>query len=263
VQLRAIELVRRARLARQRRKLPHCPSGWTTAQPDFVGVAAQRSGTSWWYHLVESHPQVVTRKSDKELHYFNRFWGQEFTDEDAATYARHFPRPAGHFAGEWSPGYLSHFWIPALLRRAAPDARLLVLLRDPVERFRSGLGLQSETRRLNFTGAGTALRVGCYGSQLEQLFIHFPPEQVLVLQFERCTLDAKGELARTYGFLGLDDFVPTDIADRRNESRVSKPALPEHTHASLIEVYEPEVRRLASLAPEIDLSLWPSFAQLA
>lgn len=205
----------------------------------------------------------MTRDRDKELHYFNRFWGQPFSDEDVATYARHFPRPAGHLAGEWSPGYLSHFWIPALLQRAAPDARLLVLLRDPVERFRSGLGLQSETRRLNFTGAGTAFRVGCYGSQLDQLFSHFSPERVLVLQFERCTLDAKGELARTYDFLGLDDFVPTDIAERRNESRATKPTLPDHTRASLIRVYEPEVRRLVSLVPEIDLSLWPNFSQLA
>jgi hypothetical protein len=228
-----------------------------------VGVAAQRSGTTWWYHLVESHPKVVVRERLKELHYLTQFWNRPFTPADATTYARHFPRPAGQLAGEWSPGYLSHFWVPALLHSAAPDARLLVLLRDPVERFRSGIALQSETRPVNFTGAGTAYRLGCYGSQLEQLFSYFSPERVLVLQFERCTHDATTELARTYAFLGLDaTFVPADIAERRNESRTKKPDLAEHAHAALVRAYEPEVRRLVSLVPEIDVSFWPNFTHV-
>lgn len=256
--------MQRALLGRQRRRPPPCPEGWTTGPPDFVGVAAQRSGTTWWYHLVESHPRVVERKRLKELHYLTQFWSRPFTDADAAIYARHFPRPPEHLAGEWSPGYLSHFWVPALLHRAAPAARVIVLLRDPVERFRSGIGLQSETRPVNFTGAGTAFRIGCYGSQLEQLFSYFSPEQVLILQFERCTLDAKQELARTYGFLGLDDgFVPPDISEHRNESRSKKPTLPDHTRSALVTAYEPEVRRLLALAPDIDASLWPNFSHLA
>lgn len=262
VRLRA--LVQRALLGRQRRNPPECPPGWTTAPPDFVGVAAQRSGTTWWYHLVESHPRVVEHDRLKELHYLTKFWNRPFTDADAATYERFFPRPPDHLAGEWSPGYLSHFWIPSLLQRVAPGAQILLLLRDPVERFRSGLVLQSETRRVNFTGAGTAFRIGCYGSQLEQLLSYFAPERVLVLQFERCIRDAKGELARTYGFLGLeDDFVPADIGERRNESRGAKPELPEHTTAALVRAYEPEVRRLVALTPQIDLSLWPNFTHLS
>jgi hypothetical protein len=262
VRIRA--LLQRAVLGRRRSKPPQCPPGWRTAPPDFVGVAAQRSGTTWWYHLVESHPRVVERKTLKELHYLTQFWNRPFTDADAATYARHFPRPEGHLAGEWSPGYLSHFWVPQLLHRAAPGARVLLLLRDPVERFRSGLVLQSETRKVNFTGAGTAFRIGCYGSQLEQLLTYFPREQVLVLQFETCVRNPQQELARTYGFLGLDDdFVPADIGERRNEGSGQKPTLPEHTHAALVRAYEPEVRRLAALVPEIDVSLWPSFAHLA
>lgn len=256
-------LVQRALLGRQRRKPPKCPDGWSTAPPDFVGVAAQRSGTTWWYHLVESHPQVVVRERLKELHYLTQFWNRPFTPDDTATYARHFPRPPGHLAGEWSPGYLSHFWVPALLQAAAPNARILVLLRDPVERFASGVALQGQTRPVNFTGAGTAFRIGCYGSQLEQLFSYFSPERVLVLQFERCTRDAAHELARTYSFLGLDDtYVPPDIAERRNESRAKKPTLPDHTRAALVRAYEPEVRRLVALVPDLDVSLWPNFSQL-
>ncbi|MBM3671150.1 MAG: sulfotransferase domain-containing protein [Actinobacteria bacterium] len=262
--MRLRALVQRAMLRPQRRTPPTCPDGWTTAPPDFVGVAAQRSGTTWWYHLIESHPQVVKRDRLKELHYLTKFWNRPFTDVDAAAYELWFPRPPGHVAGEWSPGYLSHFWVPGLLHRAAPDAKILVLLRDPVERFRSGLMLQSETRRVNFTGAGTAFRIGCYGSQLAHLRSYFPQERIQILQFERCIQDAKRELARTYAFLGLDDgYVPPDIGGRRNESKGTKPALADHSRAALVRAYEPEVRQLLGSTSEIDLSLWPNFTHLA
>src|SRR5213595_3311651 len=58
---------------------PECPPGWRTGPPDFVGVGAQRCGTSWWYRgTIRSHPQVVRiAKPGKELHYFDRFWGGE------------------------------------------------------------------------------------------------------------------------------------------------------------------------------------------
>ena len=87
---------------------------------------------------------------------------------------------------------MSHFWIPALIRRAAPDAKVLVLLRDPVERYRSGLALQSQTRRASQASASAAFRLGCYATHLEQLYASFPREQVLVQLHERCVADPTG-----------------------------------------------------------------------
>jgi Sulfotransferase family len=261
--MRMTAVVRRAVSGHGRARAPRPPSGWSTGPPDFVGVGAQRAGTTWWYHLVESHPHVVQRKALKELHFLTRYWQRPFTDADVESYAQFFPRPPGQIAGEWSPGYMAHFWVPALLRRAAPDARVLVILRDPVERYRSGLALQSETRRPSFAGASTAFRLGCYASQLAQLYGCFSAEQILVLQQERCVRDPGSELARTYGFLGLDhDFRPHDIAERRNEARTQKPTLPQHSLDSLVAAYEPEVRGVAALVPELDLSLWRNFAHL-
>ena len=54
-------------------------------------------------------------------------------------YHRNFPRPAGGVTGEWTPRYMYDHWSLRLLRRAAPEARILVILRDPIERYRSAL----------------------------------------------------------------------------------------------------------------------------
>ena len=121
-------------------KVPACPEGWIVAPPDFVGIGAQRSGTSWWYAGIEAQPQVVrVPKRRKELHYFNRFWEGVVPPDMASQYESMFPRPPGSLAGEWTPRYLYDYWSIPLLREAAPETRLLVLLRDPVARYRSGL----------------------------------------------------------------------------------------------------------------------------
>ena len=228
-----------------------------------MGVGAQRCGTTWWYDLVASHPGIH-RGAAKELHFFHRYSQRRFTADDADLYARYFPRPADTRAGEWSPGYLAHFWAPPCLRQAAPDTRVLVLLRDPVERYVSGVGLQGETRRSGAASASAAFRLGLYGSQLEHLFRYFPPEQVLVLQFEHCVKDPAAEIARTYGFLGLDAaYTPADLSRPRNAARVAKPTTDDDHRQWLVQSYEPEVARVAELVPSLDLALWANFARLA
>ena len=92
-------------------------------------------------------------------------------------------------------------WTPRLLRRAAPDARLLVLVRDPVERFRSGRTLAENRLTVGSTAraaANAAFGRGLYADQLLRLWRVFPREQVLVLQYERCVADARSELRRTF-----------------------------------------------------------------
>lgn len=261
--MRVASLVARVRTRVELRNPPTCPDGWTVAPPDFVGLGAQRSGTTWLYSLVAAHPDVEGART-KELHYFHRFWNRRFTDADAATYARWFPRPAGRISGEWSPGYLSHFWIPPLVARAAPDARLLVSLRDPVERYRSGVVLQAETRRQGAAGASTAFRLGCYGLQLEHLLSSATRDRLHVVQFEACTADPAAELARLYVFLGLDPgFRPAGIDRAVNAARAKKDDLDPEIRAALVDAYTPDVRRLLDLDLGVDVTRWPNFAHLA
>jgi hypothetical protein len=202
----------------------------------------------------------------KELHFFGEFWRKPFGEAEIARYYRYFPRPPGMATGEWTPRYLLDVWTPPLLVRAAPEAKILVMLRDPIERYRSGVsheldhGAQSHP-----VVALEAMARGLYGSELRHLHRSFPPEQVLVLQYERCCADPRPELRRTYRFLGLDDpdFVPSVLGEVVNPSRRSKVDLPAHIRDLLLGFYERDVQRLATEVPDLDLRLWPNFSHLA
>ena len=239
------------------------PAGWEVRPPDFVGVGTARSGTTWWDELIHAHPDVHRAPGvPKEVHFFDRFWDGSWTDTHIPRYHASFARPAGGLAGEWTPGYMVDFWVPPLLRRAAPETRLLVLLRDPIERFRSGLTLTENRLTLSWTpraAANGGFQRGCYADQLQRLWGVFPREQVVVLQYERCVADPRGELRRTFEFLGLDP-APADALtapERRvNATRVSKAALSEEQRAALARAFAPEVERLSELVPGLDLSLW-------
>src|SRR5262245_38927313 len=95
VQLEAV--ARRVHAGYRLRRPPACAPGSRCAPPDFVGIGAQRCGTTWWYELVTAHPEVHPGIA-KELHYFHRYWGRAFTERDAARYVRYFPRPEGKLA---------------------------------------------------------------------------------------------------------------------------------------------------------------------
>jgi hypothetical protein len=227
-----------------------------------VGVGTARSGTSWWDHLIGTHPRVSRPEgTPKEVHYFDGLWHGELDDAAIAGYHGFFARPPGHLSGEWTPGYILDAWTPALLRRAAPDARLLVLLRDPVERFRSGRTLAENRFTVGSTAraaANAAFNRGIYADQLLRLWAAFPREQVLVLQYERCVADAAAQLRRTFAFIGLEPEMPDglDLGSRVNESRGPKVSLNSWQEDQLVRRYAPENERLAALVPELDLVLW-------
>jgi hypothetical protein len=242
---------------------PEVPAGWGVGPPDFVGVGAQKAGTSWWAALIHEHPRVErTGGVAKELHFFDRCWESGFGASDIALYASYFPRPIGALAGEWTPGYRIDFWGPELIARAAPKTRILVLLRDPLDRFRSGLTHTDDTSRkaLSHRDAAGAFQRGLYGQQLQRVIDAFPREQILIQQYEACRADAAGELARTFAFIGLP---PATIDAGRfsrpvNPTTARKVELTPNLRTALLDGYAPDLERLRSLAPELDLTLWPS-----
>jgi hypothetical protein len=241
---------------------PECPPGWTTGPPDFVGIGADRSGTTWWHSLISSHPQVsVAPGAEKEAHFFDPFWDGSFGDDEAARYREQFPRAEGTIAGEWTPRYMYDVWTPALLARAAPDARLLVSLRDPLDRYRSHLRTRIAVLPDDaFLGADSAIALSrsLYAYPLLRVLRHFPREQLLVLQHERCVTDTAGELRRTFEFLGLDDvdWAPPD-AGRAINTGPSGVEVPEALEHDLDATFAEDLRRLREIAPEIDPGLWP------
>lgn len=228
--------------------------------PDFVGVGVQKGGTSWWFELLLAHPGVYTRPGiPKERHFLTRYCTAPFGPAEVADYHGWFPRTPGTITGEWTPDYFAYPWVAPLLARAAPDAKVLVLVRDPVERFRSGL-----TFRLRMgaphtsTTVADAVRQGYYARHLRRLYESVSPDQVLVQQYERCRADPAAELARTYAFLGLAPFDPPEIRREVNVSGGGKIDLDADATARLAALYRDDARALADLVPDLDLDLWPS-----
>jgi hypothetical protein len=249
-------------------EIPDCPAGWSVGPPDFVGIGVARAGTTWWFSLLTAHPDVCDVPTErKELHFFDQFWSGNFAQRDAVRYHQYFPRPAGRLAGEWTPRYMLDAWVPRLLKAAAPDAKLLVMLRDPVARYRSQLSIAVSRRGVqdaSFAAATQdALARGMYLTQLERVLHHFPRKQLLVQQLERCAADPEPELRRTYEFLGLEpsDFVPVGLAERINVGAPPFELRPELVEDITVTLAK-EVRGLVQLFPELDPELWPSVREL-
>ena len=82
------------------------------------------------------------------------------------------------------------------------------------------------------------------------------------MQYEHCMADPAGQLARTYRFLGLEPFVLEGIEKRVNATAHAID-LEEDVRRRLVELYAPDVRALLRAVPDLDLGLWPNFADIS
>jgi hypothetical protein len=242
---------------------PHPAAGERAGPPDFVGIGAQKAGTTWWYGLITAHPDVFHPPSlHKERHFFARFATQSFGPEQVQQYHGWFPRPEGKRTGEWTPDYLTQPWVAALLEQAAPDARLLVILRDPVERLVSGLA-HDPMLPASHTGSvmSDAVGRGLYASALRRWSKPREAGRLLVLQYERCVAEPAAELSRTYRFLGIDDtYRPAALAGAHTPTTRARPVLDDDARRRLVRLYADDVAELCAMVPELDIGLWPNFA---
>jgi len=255
------------------------PFGWRVTGPAFVGAGVPKCGTSWWYELLTDHPQVVPNRTrfanSKETQYFIHRRSRPLNAAEIELYRRLFAAPPGAVCGEFSTLYLSYPDCVERVARAAPDARILVILRNPIDRTRSHLNHMIVNRKflfekLTFTQRRLvekhsfyceAVLHSLYAAGMRRLFRRFDRDRVLVLQYERCCRDPAGELARTYRFLGLNDgHVPDDLRRRVNEVTYALPEYAPEERGRLAAYFFDDARRTAELCPEIDLKLWPDFS---
>jgi Sulfotransferase domain len=250
--------------------------------PTFLVVGAKRAGTSSLYRYLTTHPQVRPCVSGKGTHYFDVAYRRGWR-----WYRSSFPLAAGGgITGEASPYYMFHPLAPSRIAAALPEARLIVVLRDPVERAWSHyhnerrlraepLGFEdaiaAEPERL----AGEAERMaadpgyhsfawrhfsylarGRYAEQLERLYDLFPPGQVLVVQSELLRDDPDRALEPVWRFLGLAPFTVRErFAIKPNDSHATMaPATRERLNA----YFDEPNRRLYRL-PGVGFR-WPAAA---
>jgi Sulfotransferase domain len=185
----------------------------------FVVGAAKAATTSLWRYL-QAHPDVFMARI-KEPHFFSRGGvnGIPVAKTEEA-YLALFARAGGAaYRGEASVSYL---WDPEaaeVLERWAPDARILISLRDPVERayshywthvrigterrtFREAVDAELEGRHDVLSVPPPYVSRGYYAEQVRPYLELF--EHVLVLFFEELVADVRGSMRTVFEFLGLD-----------------------------------------------------------
>jgi hypothetical protein len=228
----------------------------------------QKAGTTWWWTLLAAHPDMVGRI--KETHHLARLGWRPMREADVASYHRYFPRPEGKFTGEWTPRYMALPGVPDAIRACAPEAKLIAILRDPLERYRSGVG-QWRKRKTRLgepldlaRGTKDAYTRSFYGFQLQRYVEQLGRERLLVLQFERCKMDPAGEYRRTLEFLGMPAWDPPEelLGKPVNVTRAGKAQPSAEEQEDLVAAFEDDVRLLLGVAPDLDLALWPNFSHL-
>lgn len=203
------------------------PQMQTGRKPSFLGIGAQKCASTWIYRIFENHPGICV-SDPKELDFFSCYF-----DRGYDWYERHFAdRRTARAAGEISPSY---FYNPLAVERARaynPNFKILVSLRDPVERMYSNH--LHEVRKGHIAGPDLSFETAMprnpmyfhqslYARHLKMWIDAFGASSVLVLLQEEIALDPKREAARLCAFLQIEEIAESEFFDRRaNENVVYK-----------------------------------------
>ena len=203
--------------------------------PDFLIIGAQKSATTSLLSYIGRHSRVRLGRK-KTAHFFDLNF-----QKGAGWYAGHFPRirpwpislfPSGSrsernwLTGESCPSYMFLPEVPERVRQLLPDVKLIVILRNPVDRLISQYQHEHRKKRagedfedyiapsLAFDwppkGDVESLRQRCavprgfYADQLRHWQTFFPAQQFLVLFFEELVRNSAETLKRVFEFLGLE-----------------------------------------------------------
>ncbi|MHA7835483.1 MAG: sulfotransferase domain-containing protein [Algiphilus sp.] len=220
----------------------------------FLGIGAQKSGTTWLYQCLAKHPEIGFPRG-KEMH----FWDRWQPGGPTVPYFECF-KDAALREGEITPAYaILPTEVIAELARGAPYLRLVYLMRNPIDRAWSSalmaLGraemaygeASSQWFKDHFLSKGSLSR-GDYASCLENWWSVFPRDSILVRTYEEVTEDPSGLLRAVCEHLKIS--APTVEMKEAGRDRVfagSGHVLPGELRHFLVDLYAPQVRRLETL----------------
>ena len=233
----------------------------------FLVAGAQKGGTTALFDYLGDYPDVALA-DEKELHFFDDET-QDWAAPDYGAYHAHFPPPDGRPCGEATPVYC--YWPRSLERIAAynPAMKLILVLRDPVQRAWSGWRMEysrgpethpfawciREGRQRMFESDPwghhleySYVERGFYGEQIERLLSLFPREQILLLTSDALHSDPGKTLGQVRAFLGLGPAPAPMPRDVHVGAEMDYPSdLTPEDVAYLREVYARDAERLAAL----------------
>ncbi len=233
--------------------------------PKFIIIGSMRCGTTSLYEYLTYHPQFVPAiKKEVKFFNFNYESGKEW-------YLAHFPsirEGSGYITGEGSP---DHLYFPKVAKRIIelfPDMKLIVMLRNPVERsvsqYYHWIKVGAEHRSLEDSIAsdlelvqemvspsfdGKIKRKGKAGCLLESVYVHFlekwmsviPKEQFLILKSEDFYQDTPKVLSQVFEFVGLPQY---ELQEYKTYNAGSYSKIDESTRQRLVECFRPHNQRL-------------------
>lgn len=215
--------------------------------PNFFIVGAAKAGTTSLYAMLKQHPQIYMSPVKEpnffalegdSLDYAAGTTSAGYLDKcitDLEAYHKQFQSVKAETAiGEASPIYLYHPKAPERIQNYIPDAKLIVILRDPVERaysnflhhVREGLetfpdfeqALRAEEKRIheNWWWGFYYVKAGFYHDQLQRYIERFDASQMKVYLYEDLKQNPKEMLRSLFEFLGVDPLFTLNVDKKHN-----------------------------------------------
>lgn len=196
-------------------------------KPSFIGIGAQKCASTWIHDILKAHPDVSVPANDvKEMDFFSYRYENGFR-----WYESQFD-PEKPVRGEISPSYFHDAGACERARAYEPSFKIIVSLRDPVERALSQhrhmvrLGLVPPDN-LSFEAAlesnPTYVEQGLYHQHLSRWIKAFGDAQVKVFLLEDIQRDGSRVARDVFAFLGADpDHDPPALLTKSNVSYITR-----------------------------------------
>lgn len=256
------------------------------AMPDFFVIGAFKSGTTALHYMLRKTPNIFFHPTIKETNFFAPDSQLEFRIESRSEYEDLFRSASrGQKIGEVCPSYLLSEVAAGTMQREVPDAKLIAVLRDPVDRaysefmmyIRNGVRtmedlrpqLEREMRGDLLPRDRPVLPQGLYAKQLSRFFCAFPDYNIKVvlhselannglatindiLQFLEVPLIQSLSADNIYNVSGLPrSMVAQRVINKiRQKRRLVKRVIPERLHAPLMRMANTNLRKI-TMAPEL------------
>jgi hypothetical protein len=240
--------------------------------PQFLIIGVQKAGTTTLYNNLTQHPQLLM-PGEKEVHFFDLHY-----DKGIGWYKNKFRNRnpfRSRIAGEASPYYLFHPMVAQRVALHLPKVKLIVLLRNPVERAYSHFQHEIKYKREHLTSFEQAIEMenqriaadekalmegrlqksaahqsfsyisrGLYAKQIERWLEYFPISQMLFLKSEDFFANPKAELPAVYEFLGVKEIFPK-VLDAQNVNHY--PELKENLRKNTAAFFKEDAEKLVAL----------------
>lgn len=220
-------------------------------KPDFLVIGTQKGGTTSLYYYLTQHPQIVPSLV-KEI----EFWSHKH-QRGLNWYLSHFLpqlKKGDFITGEATPSYLDHADAAESIYQSFPEIKLIILLRDPVDRaishYYQWFSLRWESQSLQeaihreinqhresvWNQPNSYLARGVYIEFIKKWLSIFPREQVLILSSENFYKNPAEVLTQVFYFLGLPSYL---LPEYKPYNARSYPAVDSETETLLVNYFKP------------------------